>query len=240
MSGRSQPRFRGQFFHAAARKVVRCVLAAVIAVAVFIFWQSSLGRGFLPAMSRTLWLQATEQASGDWTIVLKQIGEEPPEEPALSGGLRVVSFCVDEHSMGRTNPATWSEWRASTWRLYRVRVGSEAWAHWEDRTDLHGGRLESALIKHIETEIIPGSPAQDVWPDIRAPAHRVYPLRAGRLDDQSGYASWSMWERRHHPWHAVFTASFCLIVGIAAACVVLPAQPSDTPRGLAGCETTGP
>jgi hypothetical protein len=187
---------------------VRVSLAAIFTVVLLHLWTSNTGRGFLPSVDRLVVLCMRPDGQGGWQLAeMREGGEdEPDRSPQLNRD--ELGVIIQEDSMGRTSFGEFTQWRASHWNALWI---STAEGEWQPISEVVGEldpKLETAVARAVEQDLIPQSPPASIWPDVALQPKRASPTW------------WIAWQHRTSWGVVVVVPTICLALGcLAVACV---------------------
>jgi len=194
------------------RTLIRVLLAVVIAVGLFSWWASNVGRGFLEARRGLLFLEGQRELDGRWVFSKVGTGDEDAPDPPWTASSSFMQIRLQASSMGRTDLGEWSSWRASHWLVTSISSdGDDVWIFGDDPSLLDEGMV-SALDEFMLVTIIPHSDEVGIWPKV--PPHSV-----------SRHASVLWWTARQRRMSIVkFTAvvTTCVMLGVVISCALVP------------------
>lgn len=187
------------------------MLAIVIASALFTWWVTNVGRGFLESHSSTLFLDAQRQHDGQWMLSQSGAGNVDAPDPPIPVAPENVRIRVQKSTMGRTDMGAWSSWRASNWVTTSIsEQRGEIWNYGDDPSSLDE-ILINALDELMLVTIIPASDTLVIWPNVSPDSVQ-----------RNGSVLW--WIARQSktsiPTFAAIVA-MCLALGIVASCAVI-------------------
>ena len=199
---------------------IRLVLAAVIAVVSFA-WMTNIGnRGFLPSMSRIVWIEAG-QDMGTWKFREAGTGSADSRPPPVAE--RCWTLGLRESSMGRSSGPP-GEWRAHSWTVFEATDPAGLDVDVTTDPSMTSDDFHRLLDAFVRREVIPTSQALAIWPE--TPAGPV------QYSCDGGWQHWTVWQNRGHPVIIVLIAAWSLGLGLGVALILEPPR-DQTPTPAA-------
>ena len=193
------------------RTALRIVFAVVVAAALFAFWTSLTGRGFLSSHRQVYWVTAKQHEDG-WDFSIIGSGTEADTNPSPDGN-DAIYFRINESSRGRTDPGRWSAWRRSHWTITEIAEAPDGWRFWDAALPPGDEGLHEAFTQFMEDDLVPGSDAILLWPS------EPFDLRRNE-------GSWTATQHRTSQPLLLAIIILCGAIGTMLSLIVLPPRRS--------------